>query len=185
MNAHPDQGAESDRRGHDADRPTSTPGSSSCSPPSHGSACSRRRGASGSRAARCRHGWTGSRGSASCVVGAGGRHRGARLSGHGVRHTGDPAKPRSRPGRSTSESIPEVLEAHTVTGPADLWCRVVARSNADLQLVLDRVLAHPEHRTVGHDDHARHPDRSPGAAPRGRVSGRRARRLSPQPAARH
>jgi DNA-binding Lrp family transcriptional regulator len=40
-------------------------------------------------------------------------------------------------------SIPEVIEAHTVTGPADLWCRVVARSNADLQLVLDRVLAHP------------------------------------------
>ena len=30
-----------------------------------------------------------------------------------------------------------------VTGPADLWCRVVARSNADLQRVLDRVLAHP------------------------------------------
>jgi DNA-binding Lrp family transcriptional regulator len=41
------------------------------------------------------------------------------------------------------ESIPEVIEAHTVTGPADLWCRVVARSNADLQQVLDRVLAHP------------------------------------------
>ena len=41
------------------------------------------------------------------------------------------------------ESIPEVIEAHTVTGPADLWCRVVARSNADLQHVLDRVLAHP------------------------------------------
>lgn len=41
------------------------------------------------------------------------------------------------------ESIPEVIEAHTVTGPADLWCRIVARSNADLQHVLDRVLAHP------------------------------------------
>ena len=40
-------------------------------------------------------------------------------------------------------SIPEVIEVHTVTGPADLWCRVVARSNADLQRVLDRVLAHP------------------------------------------
>lgn len=39
--------------------------------------------------------------------------------------------------------IPEVLEAHTVTGPGDLWCRVVARSNTDLQRVLDTVVAHP------------------------------------------
>jgi DNA-binding Lrp family transcriptional regulator len=39
--------------------------------------------------------------------------------------------------------IPEVLEAHTVTGPGDLWCRVVARSNADLQRVLDTVVSHP------------------------------------------
>ncbi len=39
--------------------------------------------------------------------------------------------------------IPEVLEAHTVTGPGDVWCRVVARSNADLQRVLDTVVAHP------------------------------------------
>lgn len=39
--------------------------------------------------------------------------------------------------------IPEVLEAHTVTGPGDLWCRVVARSNPDLQRVLDRVVSFP------------------------------------------
>ncbi|MGH3471616.1 MAG: Lrp/AsnC family transcriptional regulator [Nocardioidaceae bacterium] len=39
--------------------------------------------------------------------------------------------------------IPEVLEAHTVTGPGDLWCRVVARSNSDLQRVLDRVVSYP------------------------------------------
>lgn len=39
--------------------------------------------------------------------------------------------------------IPEVLEAHTVTGPGDLWCRVVARSNTDLQRVLDRVVSFP------------------------------------------
>ncbi|MGQ0843979.1 MAG: Lrp/AsnC family transcriptional regulator [Sporichthyaceae bacterium] len=38
-------------------------------------------------------------------------------------------------------SIPEVLEAHTISGEADMMCRVVARSNADLQRVLDRVLA--------------------------------------------
>jgi DNA-binding Lrp family transcriptional regulator len=39
--------------------------------------------------------------------------------------------------------IPEVIEAHTVTGPGDLWVRVVARSNSDLQRVLDRVVAYP------------------------------------------
>ncbi len=39
--------------------------------------------------------------------------------------------------------IPEVIEAHTVTGPGDLWCRVVARSNTDLQRVLDTVVTYP------------------------------------------
>lgn len=39
--------------------------------------------------------------------------------------------------------IPEVVEAHTVTGPGDLWCRVVARSNTDLQRVLDTVVSYP------------------------------------------
>ena len=39
-------------------------------------------------------------------------------------------------------TIPELLEACTITGPGDLWCRVVARSNTDLQRVIDRVLAH-------------------------------------------
>ena len=38
-------------------------------------------------------------------------------------------------------SIPEVLEAHTITGAGDMWCRVVARSNADLQRVIDAALA--------------------------------------------
>lgn len=37
--------------------------------------------------------------------------------------------------------IPEVLEAYTITGAGDLWCRVVSRSNADLQRVIDRVVA--------------------------------------------
>jgi DNA-binding Lrp family transcriptional regulator len=40
-------------------------------------------------------------------------------------------------------SIPEVLEAHTITGAGDLWARVVARSNTDLQRVIDRVLEDP------------------------------------------
>ncbi|HVE26325.1 MAG TPA: Lrp/AsnC family transcriptional regulator [Sporichthya sp.] len=40
-------------------------------------------------------------------------------------------------------TIPEVLEAHTISGAGDLMCRVVARSNADLQRVLDLVVAEP------------------------------------------
>jgi DNA-binding Lrp family transcriptional regulator len=38
-------------------------------------------------------------------------------------------------------AIPEVLEVHTITGNGDLLCRVVARSNADLQRVIDEVVA--------------------------------------------
>ena len=37
-------------------------------------------------------------------------------------------------------AIPEVLEAHTITGSGDLVLRVVARDNADLQRVLDAIL---------------------------------------------
>lgn len=40
-------------------------------------------------------------------------------------------------------AIPEVLEAHTITGAGDMWARVVARSNSDLQRVIDQVLADP------------------------------------------
>jgi DNA-binding Lrp family transcriptional regulator len=40
-------------------------------------------------------------------------------------------------------TIPEVLEAHTITGAGDLWARVVARSNSDLQRVIDLVLKDP------------------------------------------
>ena len=39
------------------------------------------------------------------------------------------------------ETIPEVLEVFTITGAGDLWCRCVARSNADLQRVIDSVVA--------------------------------------------
>jgi DNA-binding Lrp family transcriptional regulator len=39
-------------------------------------------------------------------------------------------------------TIPEVLEVHTITGTGDLLCRIVARSNADLQRVIDRVVEH-------------------------------------------
>jgi DNA-binding Lrp family transcriptional regulator len=37
-------------------------------------------------------------------------------------------------------AIPEVLEAHTITGAGDLLVRVVARSNVDLQRVIDQVV---------------------------------------------
>ena len=39
--------------------------------------------------------------------------------------------------------IPEVLEVHTITGQGDLLCRVVGRSNEDLQRVIDDLVATP------------------------------------------
>lgn len=36
--------------------------------------------------------------------------------------------------------IPEVLEAHSTSGPGDLHCRVVARTNTHLQQVINRML---------------------------------------------
>jgi DNA-binding Lrp family transcriptional regulator len=40
-------------------------------------------------------------------------------------------------------SIPEVLEVHTITGPGDLLCRIVAQSNDHLQDVIGKVLSGP------------------------------------------
>ena len=37
-------------------------------------------------------------------------------------------------------AIPEVLEVYTITGPGDMLCRVVARTNADLQRVIDAIV---------------------------------------------
>ncbi|KOG86357.1 Lrp/AsnC family transcriptional regulator [Streptomyces varsoviensis] len=42
--------------------------------------------------------------------------------------------------RSHLAGVPEVLELHTTTGHGDMLCRLVARSNADLQRVIDRVV---------------------------------------------
>jgi DNA-binding Lrp family transcriptional regulator len=39
--------------------------------------------------------------------------------------------------------IAEVLEVHKVTGPGDLLCRIVARTNEHLHDVLERVIATP------------------------------------------
>jgi DNA-binding Lrp family transcriptional regulator len=40
-------------------------------------------------------------------------------------------------------AIAEVLEVHTITGAGDMLCRVVARTNADLQRVIDALVAVP------------------------------------------
>ena len=38
-------------------------------------------------------------------------------------------------------AMPEVLETHKITGPGDLLCRIVARSNEHLHDVLEQVLS--------------------------------------------
>jgi len=40
-------------------------------------------------------------------------------------------------------AIPEVLEVHTITGAGDLMVRAAARSNTDLQRVIDRIGGDP------------------------------------------
>lgn len=40
-------------------------------------------------------------------------------------------------------TIPEVLEAHTITGSGDVMLRMVARDNGDLQRVIDLIDGHP------------------------------------------
>ncbi len=57
-----------------------------------------------------------------------------------------------------------MLEAHTITGAGDLWARVVARSNTDLQRVIDQVLADVGDRAVLDGDRAGDPGALPGAA---------------------
>lgn len=39
--------------------------------------------------------------------------------------------------------ISEILEAHTITGSGDMLCRVVARTNIDLQRVIDSIVEVP------------------------------------------
>lgn len=56
-------------------------------------------------------------------------------SGSGAEHGGHDAV------AAHLATIPEVLEAHTTTGAGDLLVRVVARSNTDLQRVIDAVVA--------------------------------------------
>ncbi len=76
-------------------------------------------------------------------LGSRARARGAGLPGDRVPDPGDPA---GAPSGHESVArhlarIPEVLEAVTITGAGDMWARVVARSNTDLQRVIDAVLS--------------------------------------------
>src|SRR5262249_38249686 len=55
------------------------------------------------------------------------------------------ATPEIRPGRGAPgvdhpRPVPELLELHTITGTGDMLCRIVARSNRDLQRVIDLVV---------------------------------------------
>jgi len=49
---------------------------------------------------------------------------------------------RGRDVRAHLATIPELLEMHTITGTGDMLCRIVARSNTDLQRVIDQVVAY-------------------------------------------
>jgi DNA-binding Lrp family transcriptional regulator len=40
-----------------------------------------------------------------------------------------------------TERLAAIPEAHTITGARDMLCRVVARTNADLQRVLDAIVS--------------------------------------------
>ena len=53
----------------------------------------------------------------------------------------DPAALGHDPVAAQLAAIPEVLEVHTITGAGDMLCRVVARTNADLQRVLDAIVS--------------------------------------------
>ncbi|PPS89362.1 Regulatory protein AsnC [Streptomyces sp. MH60] len=37
-------------------------------------------------------------------------------------------------------AVPQILEAHVVTGPGDIWCRIAGTSNQHVQEVIDQVL---------------------------------------------
>lgn len=40
-------------------------------------------------------------------------------------------------------AVPQILEAHVVTGPGDIWCRIAGTSNQHVQEVIDQVLEVP------------------------------------------
>lgn len=40
-------------------------------------------------------------------------------------------------------AVPQIIEAHIVTGPGDIWCRIVGVSNQHVQQVIDHVLEVP------------------------------------------
>ena len=92
--------------------------------------------------------------------------RGDRLPGDRLPDPRDPPGLGRRGGHDAVAAhlagIPEVLEAYTITGAGDMWARVVARSNADLQRVIDLVLDRARHRPLDHGHRAGHADPLPG-----------------------
>ena len=62
-------------------------------------------------------------------------------------------------------SVPEVVEAHSITGDGDLWCRVVAQSNAHLERVIQQLLAAPGVERTQSEDFADRAGAGAGAAP--------------------
>ena len=62
------------------------------------------------------------------------------------------------------DTIPEVLEVHTITGQGDMLCRLVARSNPDLQRVIDRVNADADIVRTSTSDRYGQPGAAPGDA---------------------
>jgi DNA-binding Lrp family transcriptional regulator len=62
-------------------------------------------------------------------------------------------------------AIPEVLGVHTITGAGDMLCRVVARSNADLQRVIDTIVSAEGVVRSATFDLAGRPGALPGPAP--------------------
>ncbi|WP_406286282.1 Lrp/AsnC family transcriptional regulator [Embleya sp. NBC_00896] len=42
--------------------------------------------------------------------------------------------------RKHLEGIPQLLEVHAITGRGDLLCRIVARTNTDLQRVIEQII---------------------------------------------
>ncbi len=151
--------------------------SSPCSPASRGS------GAGGVAAARCRP-----RHRAGPAGPPPGERRdprlrprrgpgGPRLRGDGLRHPGESGRARARTSGSTWRACRRCWNCARRPARGDMLCRLVARSNADLQRVIDQGGRHRRHRPRVHGDR----DGEPGAAahhpPRGAGGGRG--RLSP------
>ena len=121
----------------------STRGCCCCSPTSPGWVCWSARAGSASRAAPSRPGWTNWSG----VASLGGFPPELDLAAMGYGLTAfavlEIAQGRRAEVIAGLAAIAEVCEVHATTGQGDLLVRMVARSNADLQRVIDEVVDVP------------------------------------------